>query len=368
METTLRFLAELVGGQLEGDADVIIRGAAPLSAASPGVITLVDRAERLALARQMGAAAVLIPEAVMPNGLPAIKVPEVHRAFEKIMQFFYPPRPRRKVGISPLAWISPTAKIAEDVDIYPYATIADDVEIGPGCTIHSGVHIMAGCKIADNVTIFPNAVLYENTVVGPRCIIHAGAIIGAYGFGYLPENGRHRLAPQLGNVILEADVEIGAAATIDRGTYGPTVIGEGTKIDNLVLVAHNCRIGRHNLICGQVGIAGSVTTGDYVVMAGRVGIRDHVHIGRAAVLGAMAGVMNDVPDGARVVGIPATPERDQKVKQVVLSKLPEMRQELKKLQAKCAELEARIRQLTGDSSPADARGESAGDGSSGNAL
>jgi UDP-3-O-[3-hydroxymyristoyl] glucosamine N-acyltransferase len=250
-----------------------------------------------------------------------------------------------------LAFVHPTAKIGADVDIYPFATVGEDVEIGPGCIIHSGVRILSGCKIAENVTIFPNAVLYENTVVGPRCVIHAGAVLGAYGFGYISDGTGHRRAPQLGYVLVEADVEIGAGATIDRGTYGPTIIGEGTKIDNLVLVAHNCRIGRHNLICGQVGIAGSVTTGDFVIMAGRVGIRDHVTIGSRAVLGAMAGIMNDVPEAARVVGIPATPEREQKVKQAVLSKLPEMRQELKRLQTRVAELERLVEELSHQQSP-----------------
>jgi UDP-3-O-[3-hydroxymyristoyl] glucosamine N-acyltransferase len=192
--------------------------------------------------------------------------------------------------------------------------------------------VMAGSKIGPDVTIYANAVLYENTIVGARCVIHAGAVLGAYGFGYCCEEGRHQLSPQLGNVILEADVEIGAGTTIDRGTYGSTIIGEGTKIDNLVMVAHNCRIGRHNMLCAQVGIAGSTTTGDYVVMAGQAGVRDHVHVGARAMLGAKAGVMNDVPDDARVVGIPATPEREQMVKQAVFSRLPEMRQQLKKLQ------------------------------------
>ena len=191
---------------------------------------------------------------------------------------------------------------------------------------------MAGSQIGQDVTIFPNAVLYENTIVGPRCVIHANAVLGAYGFGYGFVDGRHVLSAQLGNVVLGADVEIGAGSTIDRGTYGPTMIGEGTKIDDLVMVAHNCRIGRHNMLCSQVGIAGSTTTGDYVVMAGQVGVRDHVHIGDRAVLGAMAGVTNDVPDGSRMIGIPATPERDQKVKQAAFSKLPEMRRQLKQLQ------------------------------------
>jgi UDP-3-O-[3-hydroxymyristoyl] glucosamine N-acyltransferase len=222
--------------------------------------------------------------------------------------------------------------LGKNVTVHPFATIGDDVVIGDGATIHSGVHILPGSRIGENVTIFANAVLYENTLVGPRCIIHANAVLGAYGFGYGFADGRHVLSAQLGNVTLGADVEVGAGTTIDRGTYGPTSIGDGTKIDDQVMVAHNCRIGRHNMLCSQVGIAGSTTTGDYVVMAGQVGVRDHVHIGDRAVLGAMAGVTNDVPDGSRMIGIPATPERDQKLKQAAFSKLPEMRREMKKLQ------------------------------------
>jgi len=172
------------------------------------------------------------------------------------------------------------------------------------------------------VTIFPGAVLYENTVVGARSTIHAAAVLGAYGFGYDHVDGRFRLTAQLGNVIVGADVEIGAGTTIDRGTYGPTVIGDGTKIDDQVMIAHNCRLGRHNMLCSQVGIAGSSTTGDYVVLAGQVGVRDHVHVGSGAIVGAKGGIVNDVPEGSRYIGIPATPEREQKLKQAALSKLP----------------------------------------------
>jgi UDP-3-O-[3-hydroxymyristoyl] glucosamine N-acyltransferase len=227
------------------------------------------------------------------------------------------------------------------------------VRIGPGSAIHSGAHIMSGCRIGAQVTIFPNAVLYEDTVVGPRCVIHAGAVLGAWGFGYDLVDGRHQLSAQLGNVVLGADVEIGAGTTIDRGTYGPTCIGEGTKIDDLVMVAHNCRIGRHNMLCSQVGIAGSTTTGDYVVMAGQVGVRDHVHIGAGAVLGAMAGISNDVPEGSRMIGIPATPEREQKIKQAALAKLPEMRRQMKKLQQTVDALVAQLEAQRGDSQPSE---------------
>ncbi|MGQ9504918.1 MAG: UDP-3-O-(3-hydroxymyristoyl)glucosamine N-acyltransferase [Thermogutta sp.] len=342
MPTTLGELSALVGGDLDGPADLVIRQAKPLSEAGPEDITLIDRPERTAKISPGQVAAVVVPRSVNGVPLPVIRVDDVHKAFSMIVSYFRPPRQTRRKGIHSQAIISPTAKIAEDVEIGPFCVIGDEVEIGSGTTIYGGVHIFPGCKIGRNVTIFPNVVLYENTVVGDRCIIHAGAVIGAYGFGYFSEAGRHVLAAQLGNVVLGNDVEIGANTTIDRGTYGATTIGEGSKIDNLVVIAHNCRIGRHNIICAQVGIAGSTTTGDYVVMAGQVGVRDHVHIGEGAVLGAMAGVINDIPPNARFVGIPATPEREQMLKQAALAKLPEMRKQLKELQVLVRQLSERL--------------------------
>jgi UDP-3-O-[3-hydroxymyristoyl] glucosamine N-acyltransferase len=258
------------------------------------------------------------------------------------VRLFRPQHEARCVGISPHAVISSTARLGPNVEIHPHAVIGDDVEIGPGSVIHAGVQIMAGSKIGDDVVIYPNAVLYENTLVGSRSIIHAAAVLGAFGFGYKLVEGKHKLTGQLGYVELGPDVEIGAGTTIDRGTYGPTRIGEGTKIDDQVMIAHNCVVGRHNLICSQVGIAGSTSTGDYVVIAGQAGIRDHVHIGNRATLGAMAGVMNDVPEGATMVGIPATPDREQMVKLIALSKLPDMRQQLKTLEKTVAELQKRL--------------------------
>ena len=230
-------------------------------------------------------------------------------------------------------------RISSNVDIYPGAVIGDDVEIGSGSIIHTGVCIMAGSKLAENVVIFPNAVLYENTVIGPQVVIHSGAIVGAYGFGYENVDGRNQRSAQLGHVEIEAHVEIGACTTIDRGTYDATVIGEGTKIDNQVMIAHNCRIGRHNLICSQVGIAGSVTTGDYAVFAGQVGIKDHINIGDRARLCAKAGIMNDVPDDAVYLGIPATPYREQRHVMAMFTRLPDMRKQLKQLERTVAELQ-----------------------------
>ena len=341
MAATLAELAQLVVGTLLGPGELEIQGAATLSTAGPRDITFVDSADRLPRLEQNPAAAVVVPRLISPEHRPAIQVDDVHAAFAKIVCHFRPPCPQPRIGVSPAAIVSSSARLAHDVDVHPGATIGDDVTIGTGSTVHSGAQIMAGCQIADHVTIFPNAVLYENTVVGPRCVIHASAVLGAYGFGYVLTNGKHQLSAQLGYVELGADVDVGAGTTIDRGTYGPTVIGEGTKIDNLVMIGHNCHIGRHNMLCSQVGIAGSTVTGEYVVMAGQAGVRDHVHIGDRAILGAKAGVPNDVPADTFVFGIPARPEREQKLIFAAIAKLPELRRQFKSLVAAVARLEAR---------------------------
>lgn len=334
MATQLTQLAELIGGQVIGDGSVMIASAATLLDAGPGDITLIDKNEKADRLSASTASAAVVPWN-FPQGtleIPLIRAEDVHAAFTRIMLHFRPARVTKRIGVSAKAVVSSSAQIGDDVDLHPGVCIGDDVQIGNGSTIHSGVQVMAGCKLGENVTVYPNAVLYEDCIVGDRTMIHAGAILGCNGFGYKFVEGRHQLSAQLGNVRIGCDVEIGANTTIDRGTYGPTIIGDGTKIDNQVMIAHNCRIGRHNMLCSQVGIAGSTSTGDYVVMAGQVGVRDHVHIGDGAILGAMAGVSNDVPAGSVMIGIPATPEREQKLKQAALAKLPEMRKQLKQLQ------------------------------------
>ena len=330
----------MVGGRILGATEVEIFGAAPLFDAGPGDITLIDKPERAARLSQVTASAMVVPLDVSETllSVPAIAVADVHRAFAAIVNHFRPGRTERRLGVSADAHVSATARLLGQVEVHPGAAIGDDVEIGDGSTIHSGACVMSGCKLGRNVTIFPNAVLYENTVVGDRSIIHANATLGCHGFGYKLVDGQHRSSAQLGHVRVGCDVEIGAGSTIDRGTYGATVIGDGTKIDNLVMVAHNCRIGRHNMLCSQVGIAGSTATGDYVVLAGQVGIRDHVNIGQGAVIGAQAGVANDVPAGARMLGSPAIPEREQKLQFAAVARLPEMRKQLKSLEHLVAQL------------------------------
>jgi UDP-3-O-[3-hydroxymyristoyl] glucosamine N-acyltransferase len=341
MTITLGQLAERLGATIGGgDAAALVAGAATLEAAGPDEITLVDSADKLHLLAKSRAGFAIVPAGTGPLEKPTLEAADVHAVFAATILHFRPPRATPRGGVSPQAVVDPSARLAADVEVHPLATIGPDVEIGPGCTIHAGVRLLAGCRIGAGTTIYPNAVLYEKTVLGARCIVHAGAVLGAYGFGYRPTPEGYRLSAQLGWVETGDDVEIGAGTTIDRGTYGPTQIGTGTKLDNLVMIAHNVRLGRHTMICSQVGVAGSTTTGDWVVMAGQVGVRDHVHIGDKAVLGARSGVSNDVEAGKTVLGEPAIDLRDRKLQLATMSKLPEMRKDLKQLVARVAAIEA----------------------------
>jgi UDP-3-O-[3-hydroxymyristoyl] glucosamine N-acyltransferase len=210
--------------------------------------------------------------------------------------------------------------------------IGEGCVIGDRCRLAPGVVLGRDCRLGDDVTLYPYVVLYDDTILGNRVTVHAHAVLGADGFGYQFQDGRHVKIPQLGFVEVADDVEIGAGATIDRGTYGPTRVGDGTKIDNLVMVGHNCRIGRHNIMAGQVGLAGSVVTGDYVMMGGQAGISDHVTIGDGAMVGAQTGVSRDVLPGQRMFGTPAMRFEEQRRIIVSQSSLPDLRRRLRALE------------------------------------
>ena len=331
MSVRLSELAELVNGALSGDGSLLISGAAPLGQAGPGQITFADSLSLVGKLSISGATAAVVPAGVDAANIPFIRVNDPRQAFANIVQQFRTERVGESIGVSELAVVSPTASIGDDVTIMPQAIIGANVSIGARTVIHPRVTIMSGCEIGEDVQIFPGVTLYENTKVGDRCILHANAVLGGYGFGYDLQEGRHVLAHQMGNVELESDVEVGCGTTIDRGSYGPTRIGEGTKLDNLVMIGHNCQIGRHNLLCAQVGIAGSTTTGDYVVMAGQVGVRDHVEIGNGVMIGAQSGVGDSIPEAGKYLGTPAIPARKEIQILLAKQKLPEMRKQLARL-------------------------------------
>jgi UDP-3-O-[3-hydroxymyristoyl] glucosamine N-acyltransferase len=329
---TLRQLAELVNGQACGDADLVLHAARPVGEAQPGDITFIENDRHAHHLAHCRASAAVVPVALpVPDGLAVIRVPDPLGAFVTIVRHLHGQSEPPPHGIDARAAVHPAAQVGPDPSIFPLAAVGEGTVIGARCRIHSGAVIGRHCRLGDDVTLYPNAVLYDGTVLGSRVIVHANAVVGADGFGYRFQGGRHVKVPQFGHVEIGDDVEIGACTTVDRGTFQATRVGEGTKIDNLVQVGHNCHIGKHNLLVSQMGIAGSSSTGDYVVIAGQVGIADHVHIGDRVLIGAKAGVTKDVPAGERMLGAPATPEREQKRILMSLEKLPEIRRDLRRL-------------------------------------
>ena len=338
MEIRLEKIAAMVGGMLHGDGALVCRGANPPDQSTEHEITLLVQPNHLADVSSIDAVAIISPCLIESTSRPQIIVADPHAAFAAIVTFFRPPIPVALPGVG----VDSSARIANSAKVHPTATVCAGVSIGERTLVMPGVVIMPGCTLGADCIIYPGVTLYEHSTVGDRVILHAGTTIGAHGFGYRQENGRHLPSAQLGYVHIESDVEIGAGVTIDRGSYGATRIGEGTKIDNQVMIAHNCQIGRHNLICSQVGIAGSCRTGDYVILAGQVGLKDHITLGDHTIVGAKAGVMDDCQGNQVYLGSPAMPQREQMQIFAIERKLPEMRRELKTLKKQISALTERL--------------------------
>jgi UDP-3-O-[3-hydroxymyristoyl] glucosamine N-acyltransferase len=343
MPFTVAQLAQQLNGQVIGDGSVPISGLAPAESARAGELTFAENAKYFAAAEGSQAAAILVSEPFVSAGKVLIRVPNARIALARALPIFFPPEEHPR-GIHPSAIISPSAQIDPLAHIGPHCRIGPRVRLGARSVLMGGNDLRADCQLGDDVCLFPNVVLYRKTQLGHRVTIHAGSVIGSDGFGYVFDEGRQRKVLQLGQVIIQDDVEIGANAAIDRGTLGPTIIGEGTKIDNLVHIAHNVTIGKHCLIMGQVGFAGSTIIGDYTVIASQSGIADHLNIGKQVVIGAKSGVMRDLPDGSRVLGIPAVPDRQAKRQIIASQQLPdlvkrfrEMEKQIETLQALCRE-------------------------------
>lgn len=351
-EPTLGELALRVGGEVQGNASLAIHGVAAIHKAGPNEITFAGDEKHLRHLAASRAGACLIGRkyrnSSLLTGLSAafVFVDDPQDACTVLARDFRPEAPRANIGISPGAIISPTARIGADCNIYPGAYIDDGVVLGSECVLYPGVYVGRNCTLGKQCTLHPHVVLYSDVRLGDRVIVHASAILGADGFGYRFRAERFEKIPQLGWVEVADDCEIGACTTIDRGMIGATVIGEGTKLDNLVMIGHNCDLGRHNAFASQVGLAGSVTTGDYVRCAGQVGVADHVHLGRGCTLGAKAGVHKDIPEGETQIGYPSRPEQEQLRIVMATGKVPEMRKQLRELEARVEELSRLVEQLT----------------------
>ncbi len=352
MSHTVGTLAALLQGEIRGDAQLEITGAQALESAGTHDLSFVQDEHNFSRLKSCAAGAILITKA-HADACPTAKatlivVPEPQAAFQKILPLFRSEQARPPRGISPHAWISPTAQIGAECSIGPGVFIGDGAVIGADCDLYPGVHVGANCRLGQSVTLYPHVVLYHEVRIDDRAIIHANAVIGADGFGYRFEAGRFHKIPQLGSVHIEADVEIGACTTIDRGAIGPTIVGAGTKLDNLVMIAHNCELGKHNVFASQAGMAGSSSTGDYVRVGGQVGIKDHVRLNSGCAIGAKGGVHKDVPAGETWIGYPATQEHEQKRLVFSLKRVPEMREQVRQLERQVAQLTETLRRIAPD--------------------
>ena len=325
-------LAEHIGGVLRGDGQASVSSVASLQDAGAGDVSFVTNARYAGQAEQSEAAGIIVPsdfERVCKSAL--ILVDDVDEAIERVLVLFAPERDAPAVGVDVSACVADSAKLGGGV------AIGATVVIGHGVSVGNGSELAAGCVIGRDVTIGANCRLGPNVVVNERCvlgdnvIIHANSTIGADGFGYRFVDGAHRKVPHIGIVVIEDDVEIGANSCVDRAKFGKTIIGRGTKIDNLVQIAHNVSVGEHCIIVSQTGIAGSSELGKYVTLGGQCGIADHVRIGDGVMAGATSSVAKDVPAGLRIVGTPARPAREFFRELSHVAKLPELAKEVKRL-------------------------------------
>lgn len=338
-EITLAELAELVQGVLVGNARFRILGVAPVESAGPGDITFAENPKALSLAVKGRAGAIIGKHGDDLQGKPGILVQCPRLAFAKVLEIFAPAIPHPPEGIHPKSIVDETAVIGKNVRIGPNVTISRGAVLGDGVILYPGVYIGEGVKIGEGTVIYPNVVIREGVSIGKDVIIHGGVIIGSCGFGFATSGSKHYKIPQTGTVIIEDDVEIGANTCIDRGTMGATVIGKGTKIDNLVQIGHNVKIGENCIIVAQTGIGGSSEIGEGSVIAGHVGIKDHVKIGPGSTVAGMTLVSTNLPPGSFVSGRPARPHKEQLKMEAAVRKLPEVLERLRETERRVSEIE-----------------------------
>ncbi len=317
-------IVTLVNGRYDGPADRAVAGVATLADARDDQLSFLGNPKYASQVAGSRAGLLLVPDATPGEDPRFIRVKDVYFALSQILTKWFAARPVPE-GISPQASVAPTAKLGRNARIGPFVVVGERVTIGDDVTIYPNVTIEPGSEIGDGTVIYANASIYHGSRIGRRCVIQSGAVIGSDGYGFATHGGRHHKIPQIGIVRLEDDVEIGAGTTIDRAALGETVIGEGTKIDNLVQIGHNVRVGKHCLLVSQVGIAGSTVLGDYVVVAGQSGFSGHLTIGSRVQVAAKSAVLADVADGEKVMGTPAVPFREFARREATLRKLARKR-------------------------------------------
>jgi UDP-3-O-[3-hydroxymyristoyl] glucosamine N-acyltransferase len=332
---TTRQIADAIGAVVVGNPDQVITGFAPADSARPGDLTFAENEAYFARAMASLASAVLVAGEFDPGGKTLLRVENARVAFARVLPLFFP-EPVPAPGIHASAVVAATATVDPSAHVGPYCVVGERSRVGPGAVLMAHVCVGDDCTVGEGARLHPHVTLYARTHVGRRVRVHAGSVVGSDGFGYVLDAGEHRKVPQVGQVIVHDDVEIGANTTIDRAALGATVIGKGTKIDNLVQVAHNVVIGEHSILVAQVGVAGSTRLGSYVTVAGQVGIAGHLRIGDRVTLAAQSGVMHHIPEGQKWMGSPAQPDRVTKRQLLAVERLPELLRRVLELERELA--------------------------------
>jgi len=345
MEFTLAELARRVGARLTGDGGVLIRGVAGIREAGPDEITFLANPKYEVFLGETRAAAIILPESLPSPPLPALLTPQPYLTFVEVLRIFdtgggeAPP-----VGVHPTAIIAPDARLGEGTAVGPHVVIESNAIIGERSVLMAGCYIGPRALLGADCLLYPRVVVRKDCEIGDRVILHSGVVIGGDGFGFAPDGEGYRKIPQIGRVVVEEDVEIGANSTIDRATTGVTRIGRGSRLDNLVMVAHNVVIGENTIICAQVGISGSTRVGKHVTLAGQVGIVGHIDIGDDARVGAQGGVTKSIPAGESYSGYPAMPHSKAQRVYASMRGLPEALRLVRRLEQRLSEVERRLKQ------------------------
>lgn len=342
MEVRLQDVARLIGAVLEGDPDALVGNLAGIDKAGPGDLAFVANPRYVRFIPTTGATAIICSPTVTAPGKNLLKVDNPYLAYAKVMHFVFPPK-KQSGTVDSRAFVGRDVELGANVTIYPFASIGNGCRIGDNTTIYPGCHLDDQVTVGSDTLIYANVSIREQCVIGSRVIIHAGAVIGSDGFGFAKDGPRYFKIPQVGNVRIDDDVEIGANTTIDRAAMGTTWIQRGTKIDNLVQVAHNVVIGEDSAIVAQVGISGSTSLGNRVIMGGQAATVGHISIGDDVMVGARGGASADIPAGQIVSGAPHMPHRQWLRAIRSFEKLPEMRRTLGELERRIAQLEEELK-------------------------
>ena len=340
MKKTLEEIAAIIDGDIVGDKNIIVTGICGIKEARKGDLTFVANSRYVSLMNQTKASAIITSKDVESASKPIIRTENPSIAFAKMVSLMAPNETKRPRGIHPTAVIGEKVKIGRNVAIQACVVIEDNVEIKDNTILYAGAYVGHHAKIGRDCAVYPYVIIRERVVIGNRVIIHGGTVIGSDGFGFSTVKGVHQRIPQIGSVIIEDDVEIGANVTIDRARFDKTLIKKGTKIDNLVQIAHNVIVGEHSIIVAQSGISGSTTIGNNVTLAGQAGIIGHVSVGDNVVIAARAGVTKTIPSNACVSGFPAKPHTVAKRINACVHNLPDLYKKVKALEEEIKELKS----------------------------